>query len=145
MNVTSPVHHPSQFEVEEIDPYLTRVRMKTHMSWTLAEMIGGSWIVRRLDVCHPSSASLVTLSETLNTTHEALSTAGGGCLLSAKASTNSRRGADAKVSFLRETFVSLLVDWNSTVAAVGTSSSEISSMVKYIIWSRVRGRVGELV
>ena len=100
MDVTSSMDHPSQIKVQEIHPYLTRVWMDMEVCRTVAEIVGGFRIVRRLDIGHPGLAGLTTFAETPDTAHKTLSTPPRAPLsyLSASVAAHSCRGADSRVT-----------------------------------------------
>ena len=138
VNVTSSVDHPSNIKVQEIHPHLTRVWVDMEVCRTVAEIVGGSRIVRRLDIGHSGLAGLATLAETPDTTHEPLSAPPRARLshLSAGVAANSCRGADSRVTLRRVTLLGLRGQRRSVEGL--TNSAKTMGIVELVMVHHVR-------
>ena len=108
------------------------------MCRTVAEIVGGFRIVRRLDVGHPGLASLTTFAETPDTADKTLSTPPRALLsyLSASVAAHSCRGADSRVTLRR---VALLGRRRQRRSAEGlTTSAETLGIVELAMVQHIR-------
>jgi len=138
VNMTSSINHRSKIEIQEIHPHLARVWVDMEVCRTVAEIVGWSRIVRRLDIGYPGLAGLATLAETPDTTHEALSAPPRARLyhLSASVAAHSCRGADSRVTLRRVTLLGLRGHRRSAEGL--TTSAKTSGIVELVMVHHVR-------